>query len=39
VGPRTLIYANVALRKGYTPSDSLVKLNQATTVVTRHPKR
>ena len=39
VGPRTLIYANVALRKGYTPSDSLVKLNQATTVVTRRPKR
>ena len=35
VGPRTLIYANVALRKGYTPADSLVKLNQATTVVTR----
>lgn len=37
VGPRTLIYANVALRKGYTPADSLVKLNQATTVVTRRP--
>lgn len=35
VGPRTLIYANVALRKGYTPSDSLVKLSQTTTVVTR----
>ena len=35
VGPRTLIYANVALRKGYTPADSLVKLSQATTVVTR----
>ncbi len=38
VGPRTLIYANVALRKGYTPPDSLVKLDQATTVVTRRPK-
>jgi len=37
VGPRTLIYANVALRKGYTPGDSLVKLHQATTVVTRRP--
>lgn len=35
VGPRTLIYANVALRKGYTPSDSLVKLCQATTIVTK----
>ena len=35
VGPRTLIYANLALRKGYTPADSLVKLNQATTVVAR----
>ena len=35
VGPRTLIYANVALRKGYTPADSLVKLSQATTVATR----
>ncbi len=37
VGPRTLIYANVALRKGFTPADSLVKLSQATTVVTRRP--
>lgn len=37
VGPRTLIYANLALRKGYTPADSLVKLNQATTVVARRP--
>ncbi len=38
VGPRTLIYANVALRKGYTPADSLVKLNQATTVAPRRPR-
>lgn len=37
VGPRTLVYANLALRKGYTPADSLVKLNQATTVVARRP--
>jgi len=37
VGPRTLIYANVALRKGCTPADSLVKLDQATNVVARRP--
>jgi NDP-sugar pyrophosphorylase family protein len=36
VGPRTLIYANTALAKGFTPSDSLVKLRQATTVATKN---
>ena len=32
VGPRTLIYASTSLRKGYVPSDSLVKLSQEITV-------
>lgn len=36
VGPRTLIYANTSLPKGYTPPDSLVKLRQETTVVSKH---
>lgn len=28
VGPRTLIYANVSLRKGYHPADTIIKLRQ-----------
>ncbi|UCC54594.1 MAG: hypothetical protein JSV68_11625, partial [Anaerolineaceae bacterium] len=28
VGSRTLIYANLSLRKGYHPADSVVKLRQ-----------
>jgi bifunctional N-acetylglucosamine-1-phosphate-uridyltransferase/glucosamine-1-phosphate-acetyltransferase GlmU-like protein len=28
VGPRTLIYANLSLRKGYHPPDSIIKLRQ-----------
>jgi UDP-N-acetylglucosamine diphosphorylase / glucose-1-phosphate thymidylyltransferase / UDP-N-acetylgalactosamine diphosphorylase / glucosamine-1-phosphate N-acetyltransferase / galactosamine-1-phosphate N-acetyltransferase len=28
VGPRTLIYANISLRKGYHPPDSIIKLRQ-----------
>jgi UDP-N-acetylglucosamine diphosphorylase / glucose-1-phosphate thymidylyltransferase / UDP-N-acetylgalactosamine diphosphorylase / glucosamine-1-phosphate N-acetyltransferase / galactosamine-1-phosphate N-acetyltransferase len=28
VGPRTLIYANVSLRKGYHPADAIIKLRQ-----------
>ncbi len=28
VGPRTLIYANLSLRKGYHPADSIIKLRQ-----------
>ena len=28
VGPRTLIYANASLRKGYHPADSIIKLRQ-----------
>ena len=28
VGPRTLVYANASLRKGYHPADSVIKLRQ-----------
>lgn len=35
IGPRTLIYANVSLRKGYYPADSLIKLRQTITVADR----
>ena len=28
VGPRTLVYANASLRKGYHPADSIIKLRQ-----------
>jgi UDP-N-acetylglucosamine diphosphorylase / glucose-1-phosphate thymidylyltransferase / UDP-N-acetylgalactosamine diphosphorylase / glucosamine-1-phosphate N-acetyltransferase / galactosamine-1-phosphate N-acetyltransferase len=28
VGPRTLIYANLSLRKGYHPADAIIKLRQ-----------
>lgn len=35
VGPRTLIYSNVSLRKGYYPPDSIVKLRQSIEIVTR----
>jgi hypothetical protein len=28
VGPRTLVYANLSLRKGYHPADSIIKLRQ-----------
>ena len=28
VGPRTLVYANLSLRKGYHPPDSIIKLRQ-----------
>ena len=28
VGPRTLIYANLSLRKGYHPADSIIKFRQ-----------
>ncbi len=28
IGPRTLVYANVSLRKGYHPPDSIIKLRQ-----------
>jgi NDP-sugar pyrophosphorylase family protein len=35
IGPRTLIYANVSLRKGYYPADAIVKLRQTIEVVER----
>ncbi len=35
VGPRTLIYANLSLRKGIHPPDSIIKLQQKTTVFAR----
>lgn len=35
VGPRTLIYANASLRKGYHPADSIVKLRQNVRVMAR----
>ena len=35
VGPRTLIYANLSLRKGYHPGDSVIKLRQKTSRVAR----
>ena len=28
IGPRTLVYANTSLRKGYHPADSIIKLRQ-----------
>jgi NDP-sugar pyrophosphorylase family protein len=31
IGPRTLVYANVSLRKGYYPADSIIKLGQTIT--------
>jgi NDP-sugar pyrophosphorylase family protein len=37
VGPRTLIYANVSLRRGFYPADSLIKLRQEQEIVTRRP--
>ncbi|MFN2134907.1 MAG: glucose-1-phosphate thymidylyltransferase [Candidatus Promineifilaceae bacterium] len=36
VGPRTLIYANVSLRKGYHPADSIIKLRQTIRRMERH---
>lgn len=35
VGPGTLIYANLSLRKGYYPADSIVKLRQMIEIVIR----
>lgn len=35
VGRRTLVYANLSLRKGYYPADSVVKLRQETAVAAR----
>jgi bifunctional N-acetylglucosamine-1-phosphate-uridyltransferase/glucosamine-1-phosphate-acetyltransferase GlmU-like protein len=35
VGPRTLIYANMSLRKGYHPADAIIKLRQNVRVMGR----
>jgi bifunctional UDP-N-acetylglucosamine pyrophosphorylase/glucosamine-1-phosphate N-acetyltransferase len=35
VGPRTLVYANLSLRKGIHPADSVIKLRQGTSVIPR----
>jgi len=35
VGPRTLVYANMSLRKGYYPADSVLKLRQTTRTIAR----
>lgn len=35
VAPRTLIYSNLSLRKGYYPPDSIVKLRQSVEIVRR----
>lgn len=35
VGPRSLVYANLSLRKGYHPPDSILKLRQQTSRVPR----
>ena len=35
IGPRTLVYPNVSLKKGYYPPDSIVKLRQEVVLVER----
>lgn len=35
VGPRTLVYANLSLRKGYHPADSIIKFRQTIRRVNR----
>ncbi len=35
IGPRTLVYANTSLRKGYHPADSIIKLRQNLRVMGR----
>jgi NDP-sugar pyrophosphorylase family protein len=35
VGPRTLVYANMSLRKGYHPADAIIKLRQNVRVMGR----
>ena len=35
IGPRTLIYAGLSLRKGYYPSDSIIKLRQDRVIALR----
>lgn len=35
IGPRTLVYPNVSLKKGYYPGDRIIKLRQEITLVER----
>jgi NDP-sugar pyrophosphorylase family protein len=39
IGPRTLVYANASVRKGYHPADSILKLRQNLTVMGRRGGR
>lgn len=39
IGPRSLVYANLSLRKGYYPPDSIIKLRQTTRVTDRQKLR
>jgi len=38
VAPRTLIYANLSLRKGYHPADSIIKLRQSVRRIDKKPR-
>jgi NDP-sugar pyrophosphorylase family protein len=38
VGPRTLIYANLSLRKGYHHADSIIKLRQTVRRIDKKPR-
>ena len=35
IGPRSLIYPNLSVRKGYHPPDSIVKLRQNVATIAR----
>lgn len=35
IGPRSLVYANMSLRKGYYPAESVMKLRQTTKILKR----
>ena len=35
IGPRTLVYPNISLKKGYYPADKIIKLSQQTEMVAR----
>jgi acetyltransferase-like isoleucine patch superfamily enzyme len=35
LGPRSLVYANLSLRKGYYPPDAILKLRQEVVLATR----
>ena len=35
IGPRSMVYANLSVRKGYYPPDSVLKLRQTTRTAPR----